>query len=48
MDPHVSAEYHECIQNSRLCFYDGLDHGIEGPDQGNVLEEIGKFLKREP
>ena len=44
VDYHVSERYHECVQDSRLCLYDDLDHGIEGKDQDRVLEEIGNFL----
>lgn len=47
VDYHVSEKYHEYVKNSRVCFHDDLDHGIEGTDQGKVLEEIVGFLKGE-
>ncbi len=44
VDYHASVVYHDCIENSRLCLYENLDHGIGGEDQKKVLEEIGNFL----
>lgn len=45
VDYRVSEKYHGCMQGSRLCLYEELNHGIEGADQGKVMEEIGSFLK---
>lgn len=45
VDHHTSMAYHERMENSRICLYEDLDHGIEGTDRDKVLEEIGKFLE---
>lgn len=45
VDYHASMTYHEHMENSRICLYEELDHGIEGVDQDKALEEIGKFLE---
>lgn len=47
VDYQASLRYRGHIENSSLCLYEDLDHGIEGMDQDKVLEEIGKFLEGE-
>ena len=42
---HASLEYHHCMPGSRSNLYEELDHGIDGKDRDEVLEEIGEFLK---
>lgn len=45
VDYHASLEYHHCMPGSRLNLYEELDHGIDGKDRDEVLEEIGEFLR---
>lgn len=45
VDYHASLEYHHCMSGSRLNLYEELDHGIDGKDRDEVLEEIGEFLR---
>lgn len=45
VDYHASLEYHHCMPGSRLNLYEELDHGIDGKDRDEVLEEIEEFLR---